>query len=364
MRGAAIALSLLAWPLVWVWGFGVAALTLLVDGLCWPCVAWRRRTPHQPDAPPRSKDASVIVLNYDGEEHLRVLLPTLEIAVERAPGDHEILVVDNGSSDGSVAFVEVAHPDVRVVRLPENRFFIRGNRAGVKEANGDILVFVNNDMRVEPDFLACLLEPFGEPDLFATTSRIEMAGIRVETGLTRLCWRRGALHYSQVDAPPNEALPAQWAGGGSSAFDRKKYEVIGGFEDLYEPCYVEDVSLSYQAWRNGWHVRYEHGSVVHHAHRATSSVVFGEGVTAYLEQRNRELFFWRSVTDVTMVLSRALWLPWNAFKDARRAGNAVAIRALLGALPRLPRAWVERQRGRARCRRTDRETLRIANRGA
>lgn len=363
MKSGAIALGLLCWPIVWAYGSTVAFCTLLIDLLCSPMVALRRRAMAVDDAPPASNNASVIVLNYQGVAFLKELLPSLEEAVARAPGSHEIIVVDNGSSDGSAALVERDHPQVRLARLSENRFFIRGNRAGVEVASRDVLVFVNNDMRVEPDFLVRLLNRFGDADLFGVTARIEMEGQHVETGRTRITWRRGALHFVQVEVTDDgaPAIPAQWAGGGSSAFDRRKYEALGGFEDLYEPCYVEDVSLSYQAWRRGWHILFEPNSVVHHVHRGTSSVVFGARRTNYLERSHRELFFWRSVTDPVMVLSHAFWLPWNVIKDAGRLGVLTQVRALLATLPRLPAAWGQRQVSRCTARRTDREVLAIAN---
>lgn len=361
MNAARAALGLLCWPLAHLWGFGVATLTSLLDLVATPWVAMRRAGARWPDDPPATRNASVIVLNYDGRHYLERLLPSLRTAVERAPGDHEILVVDNGSGDGSADWVEAHFPDVRLVRLPENRFFIRGNRAGVEAATRDVLVFVNNDMVVEPDFLARLLDRFGAGDVFAVTSRIDMQGKRVETGRTRLSFRRGALHFVQTDGPDADEIPALWAGGGSSAFDRRKLEALGGFEDLYEPCYVEDVSLSYRAWRRGWRVLYEPRSGVLHAHQATSSRVFTPGQRARIVLRNRELFFWRCFTSPRMVWGHALWLPWNLMKRAGQDGFGNQLAALALATARLPAAWRGRQRTRIHARRTDDDVLRIAN---
>lgn len=359
MKPRTVALGLLCAPLVWLYGFGVALAALAADLLA----LVRGRAPRDPalDRPPPARNASVIVLSYDGERFLRELLPTLEVAVQRAPGQHEIIVVDNGSRDGTAGFVAQHHPSVRLVRLPENRFFIRGNRAGVEAARGDVLVFVNNDMRVEPDFLAALLARFDAGDVFAVTARIEMAGERVETGRTRAYFRRGALHFVQVDGPRAEVVPALWAGGGSSAFDRRKWDALGGFEALYEPCYVEDVSLSYQAWKRGWRVLYEPASVVHHAHQGTSAVVFGSDGPRRLAACHRELFFWRSFTDPRMVLEHAFWLPWNVMKRADASGFGLELGALWAGIPRLPHALGARLRARAHERRSDAEVLRIAN---
>lgn len=345
--------------LLWLYAVPVLVVTLCLDLACTPWV-WLRRGRPQPDDAPRTRNAAILILNWNGTHFLQKLLPSVEVAVASAEGEHEVLVIDNGSTDDSVAMVEREFPWARIVRVPENRFFIRGNRAGVEQVSDDkdVLVFLNNDMVVEPRFLDALLARFGSGDLFAATSRIEMEGQRVETGRTRFFYKRGVFRQEQVAWRADVAVePAMWAGGGSSAFDRAKYDAIGGFEDLYEPCYMEDVSLSYQAWKRGWRVELAPDSVVHHVHRGTSEKVFGRRDVERLNQRNRELFYWRSVTDLGRVISHAFHQPWNAVKDARWTDLRLQFEAILGAIPRLPAAWIARQHGRAVKRVSDGEVL-------
>jgi hypothetical protein len=202
----AMPLLLLLWPQTLL----VAVTAILLDTICWPFVWFARRRVRHVDVAPPTRNASVIVLNWNGWHFLEHLLPTLQIAVARAPGDHEVIVVDNGSTDGSADKVAELFPWARVVRLPRNLFFIRGNRAGVEAATRDILVFLNNDMTVEPDFLVRLLERFGEPDLFAVAARIQMHGRRVETGCTRSFFKRGAFRLVHVDPYPAARVPTFW----------------------------------------------------------------------------------------------------------------------------------------------------------
>ncbi len=353
MRGLPRAALLLAWPLVALGAVAFALLLLAFDALCWPIALLLRRRP--PAVAPASRNASVVVLNYDGLHYLKELMPSLRRAVAACPGDHEVLVVDNGSADGSAEWLAAECPWARLVRLPENRFFIRGNRAGVEQATRDILVFLNNDMRVEEGFLIELLRPFSDPSLFAATARIEMDGERKETGFCRGFVRRGELRLVQEEGHAGPPQPVLWAGGGSSAYDRKKYLAVGGFEDLYTPCYVEDVSLSYQAWRRGWRSLYVHESVVHHAHRGTSSKVFSRAGVERLNFRNKELFFVRSITDPRLVLLHGLWFGWNLRKHARLLGLPLSdlVYAALAVLPRLPRAMALRAASLRDQRRSD-----------
>ncbi|MCA3007945.1 MAG: glycosyltransferase [Phycisphaerales bacterium] len=360
MNAAARVALTAAVPLAWLGALAGALLLLAIDLLCWPLARLGRRAPRD-DSPP-TRDASVVVLNWNGLHFLRELMPSLQVAVARCPGDHEVIVVDNGSADGSVDWLRAQCPWAKVVALPTNRYFIRGNAAGATAASRDLLVFLNNDMRVEPDWLAALLAPFGAPELFATTSRIEMQGTRRETGLTRCFVRHGELRFVQPPGGPGAGQPALWAGGGSSAFDRRKYDALGGFEDLYYPMYVEDVSLSWQAWRAGWRVEYAHDSVVHHAHRGSAAKAFGREGLERLDWRNRELFFVRNVTDPLLVLAHALCFGWNLRKQAALRGVPVAhgVRAAFAAIPRLPRAIWLRQAARLRHRRSDRDVLRAS----
>jgi len=365
MNPVARVLLTLLLPLVWLGAIVLALVLLLVDLVCTPFVLLRRRGP--PDRPPASRNASIVVLNWNGLHFLRELMPSLWIAVGRCPGDHEVIVVDNGSSDGSAEWLAAEHAAARLVRLPENRFFIRGNAAGAAVAARDLLVFLNNDMRVEPDWLVELLRPFAddnaEGDLFATTSRIEMREPRTETGLTRCFVRHGELRFVQHPGTPGPLQPVLWAGGGCSAFDRRKHDAIGGFEELYYPMYVEDVSLSWQAWQRGWRCVYVHDSVVHHAHRGTASKTFGRERLERLNWRNRELFFVRSITDPRLVLAHALGWGWNVRKQARLLGISLAdgVLATLTTWPRLPRAVLARERSRRHARRSTGAILRAAN---
>lgn len=350
---AALLSALLAWP--------VLLLVLLTDLLCWPFVRLLRR-PWGRGARDASR-ASIITVSWNGKPFLQNLPPSLQAAVQEHGGDHEVIVVDNGSEDGSAEWLAAEHPWVRIVRLPENRHFIRGNAAGAAVATRDILVFLNNDMRVEPDWLVELLRPFGPGDLFATTSRIEMRGARTETGLTRCVVRHGEIRFVHLAGQPGASTPVMWAGGGSSAFDRRKHDAVGGFEALYDPCYVEDVSLSWQAWRRGWRCVYVHDSVVHHAQRGSTGRLFGREALERLDWRNRELFFVRSITDPLLVLTHAALLPWHLQKRARQLELPIAsgVRAMFAVLPRLLHAIRERQRSRRHYRRTDRAVLAAVN---
>src|SRR5579883_2188769 len=132
-----------------------------------------RRTPRSAaDAPVGQASshhkASVVIPNWNGRDLLAKYLPSV---IEAMQGN-EIIVVDNGSTDGSADFVRATFPEVTVLALPENLGFGGGSNAGFRAATNDIVVLLNSDMRVAPDFLAPLLEGFRDADVFAVSCQI------------------------------------------------------------------------------------------------------------------------------------------------------------------------------------------------
>src|SRR4051812_25676627 len=138
----------------------VSACALLMADLLWRLYqAFTGRTAQSPESPqPRSVPtaATVVIPNWNGRDLLERYLPALQAAMVGNPSN-EILVVDNGSSDGSVEFLRERFPRVNVLPLPANLGFGGGSNAGFLAASNDIVVLLNSDMRVDKDFLAPLL---------------------------------------------------------------------------------------------------------------------------------------------------------------------------------------------------------------
>jgi sugar transferase (PEP-CTERM/EpsH1 system associated) len=286
----------------------------------------RRRLP--PDRAPKSGPASIIVLNWNGKSLLTEGLPSILRAVQVDGRPHEVMVVDNGSTDGSLEYLAEFFPQVRVLALNKNIGFAEGNNAGVKAARNDVVILLNNDMVVDPGFIGPLIKGFG-PKTFAVSSQIyiqDPARKREETGKTAALFRRGMIDYAHrgiADSPlPRQYYPVLWAGGGSSAFHRDKFLALGGFHKLYSPAYVEDTDLSYQAWRIGWEVLLAPESIVHHKHRASSNRRFSPKALQALVIRNQFLFIWKNFRSWRLLLSHGVFLPWNCYRLARDHGFA------------------------------------------
>jgi GT2 family glycosyltransferase len=263
------------------------------------------------DESPSTRAASIVIPTWNGRHHLEANLPSVLAAVEGNPG-HEVIVVDNGSDDGTVEFLEKRFPSVRVLAFSTNLGFGGGSNAGVREARNDVVVLLNDDMRVEPDFLEPLLEGFSDPRVFAVTAQIffsDPAKRREETGLAHGLWLNGRLHLRHlIDEQVDRLFPTFYAGGGSTAYDRRKFLELGGFDPLLEPFYYEDTDVSYMAWKRGWVVLYQPHSVVYHEHRGTIGKTFSAGYIQAIVERNQLLFLWKNIHGKGRLASNLFWL--------------------------------------------------------
>jgi len=277
---------------------------------------------------------SIVVLNWNGRHLLEESIPPLLQAVRKTGRDHEVLVVDNGSEDDSIAWLNKNYPQVRNLALDRNYGFGEGNNRGVAAAAHDIVVLLNNDMIVSEDFLPPLVEAFSDSTVFAVASQVFFpAGKRrEETGNTRGWMKWGYLHLSHDPIEDyhysRRYLPVLWAGGGAAAFDRAKFLALGGFSDIFSPCYFEDTDLSYRAWRRGWKVLVAAHSQVLHKHRSSSSSRFNAAALCRLIEQRRLWYLWKNYP-LPDVLRNLLWFPVHLTVKA-------GVKDYLGALRKLP----------------------------
>jgi GT2 family glycosyltransferase/glycosyltransferase involved in cell wall biosynthesis len=341
----------------------VASLCAIAVGftdLLWLLVGRRRLSR---DTQPRTDAASLVIPNWNGRELLERFLPSWVAAIENHPGS-EIVVVDNGSSDGSAEWVRLYYPQVRVLALPKNLGFGGGSNAGFRAAENDIVALLNSDMRVEPDFLAPLLAGFTDEKVFAVSCQIflgDKTKRREETGLTEGWWQDGALRVGhREDSAVNCLFPCFYGGGGSCAFDRRKFLELGGFDELLAPFYLEDTDLGFMAWKRGWKVLYQPDSVVHHEHRGTIGRTFSAGYIESILQKNFVLFAWKNIHEWRRLRASFPFAIGGAVVSARSGnvpGRTSAWR-ILRAARQIPGALRSRWRARSLAAISDSEVFR------
>lgn len=235
---------------------------------------------------------SVIVLTWNGRDLLSSCLDSLAVQDWR---DFETIVVDNGSTDGTVERIRASYPWVRLIRNETNQGFCRGNNQGIEAATGDVIVLLNNDAEAAPDFLARLasaVDEYPEHGMFA--ARIMMFDRRNvfdSTGLLvypdGICRSRGWLEkdLGQYDAPAEVLGP----NGCAAAYRRSMLEDVGLFDESYF-AYLEDLDLAMRGQLRGWSCLYVPSAVVYHKKSMTSG--YHSAFKAFLVERNR---LWNAV---------------------------------------------------------------------
>jgi GT2 family glycosyltransferase len=218
--------------------------------------------------------ASVVVLSFNGLEHLEICLSSL---CAQTFTDREILLVDNGSTDGSKAWIEARFPEVRVARLEQNRGVPAGVNFGIAEARGRFIAILNNDIEAHPEWLSesiRALEQHRDAGFTATRIRLFYQRDRLDT-TGDLYFRegfpakRGWLHR---DGPNFDA--AGWVFGACAAatvYRREVFDAVGNLDEDFEAM-LEDLDLSFRAQLQGFKCRYVPTAILYHKMGATLGV--------------------------------------------------------------------------------------------
>jgi len=232
-----------------------------------------------------SEGISVVIPSRNGKDLLAAALPGIERDLAGIPS--EILIVDNGSTDGTAASFPQATVDVSAGPLS----FARAVNRGIVRSHYSRICLLNNDMLIEPGFFRALLEPFDRvPDLFCSTAQIFFPpGVRrEETGKAVMARDAPADFPLRCDPPvPGEDHSyVLYGSGGCSLFDAAKLHALGGVQEMYEPAYVEDLDLGYRGWARAWPTVFTAGARVEHRHRATTSRYYTEEQLAQILEVN------------------------------------------------------------------------------
>ena len=332
---------------------------------------------------PSPGDVSVVTVNWNGKSHLSALLPPL-LALE--PG--EVIVVDNGSTDGSREFLRKRYPQVRLLENGINRGFAQPCNAGAETARRDCVAFINNDMRPEPDWLTAALEKLDARTPCVASRILDWEGRRID-------YNGSSLHYLGFGLQEDLGLPVEAAPrrdevlfpcGGAMLADRKVFLELGGFDADYFALY-EDVDLGWRLWLAGHRVVLAPDSVVRHRGHATLETRAPEK-TRYLMHRNALLTIFknyeeenfRKILPLALVLSikRAVHFSgvrkesfylWSETRHKLEEGDETARSRLLDSLNHLvalddvlqslPRLLEKRRRVQALRRRSDQEIMKL-----
>ena len=247
---------------------------------------------------------SIIITNYNGKRFLEECLSSI---ASQTFSDYETILVDNASRDGSVVFVKERYPWIRIIEKSENLGFAGGTNAGIREAKGEYILTLNNDTRLEPEFLEEMIaairtdEQVGmvAPKMLLMDGRINATGMCISR--SGAAWNRGMFEEDAGQYDLAERMIGACAG--AALYRRELFDEIGLFdEDFF--LYHEDVDLSFRAFLAGWDCLYWPEAVVWHVNSGTLG--FESENCVYYGNRNIIWFVVKSYPTWLLVSS----LPW------------------------------------------------------
>ena len=234
---------------------------------------------------------SVIIPNWNGESLLKINIPYLLEAVKIQKNSiAEIIVVDNGSRDGSVTYLEgLGNPVLKIVKIQKNLGFLVAVNRGVKVSKEDLICLLNNDVRVTNNFLVKPTKHFKERNVFGVGLHEKGEGPSIGY------FKQGFIDIAR-GVENNKLQNTFWVSGGSGIFRKSFWQKLGGFdESLLAPFYWEDFDISYRAMKRGYKLLWEPDSLVYHEHESTSKLL-NKSYTNFTKERNQLLVIWKNIT--------------------------------------------------------------------
>jgi len=284
----------------------------------------------------KSKLVSVIIVNWNGEKHLSYCLPSLE---KIDYSSFEIIVVDNGSTDDSVKYVETHFPKIKIIQNKKNLGFAKANNIGLKKAKGECILFLNSDTKVTPNFLTRLIKVMEKDKKIGVVQPkiVFMDSGKLQAGGAFLT-NTGFLYHFGYGRNPDEKKYNQQteilsANGSCMLAKREAIEKVGLFDpDFF--CYFEETDFCWRAWLAGYKIVYVPDSVICHKGAQTAKRLKSNFIN-YHSFKNRIASLIKNLGSVELFKTMPTHLlfcqlAFFAFLVMGRFSNAWAVQKAIG----------------------------------
>ena len=238
---------------------------------------------------------SVVIPNFNGRKLLEKNLPSL-VEASQNPENHilEIIIVDDGSVDDSVKYLNGNYQSLKLIKHTKNRGFSAAVNTGVRMAKGNLVLLMNNDVAPEKNFLVPVFKHFEENSVFAVS--LHEKGY----GYAKGSFSAGFIELSMGEEAES-ACRSFYVSGGSGIFRRDYWMKLGGMDEkLFSPFYWEDIDLCYRAQKHGFINMWEPEAKVVHNHESTMSN-FPQKYVQRIRERNRLLMIWKNIHSPKLV---------------------------------------------------------------
>lgn len=254
---------------------------------------------------------SIVIPNYNGEHLLRTNLPQ----IISASGNCEIIIVDDGSKDGSCQLIDKHFPQIKIIPLGKNYGFATAVNTGVKNSSGELVMLLNSDVIPQKNYLNPLVKHFQDLKVFAAGS-LQRTGKEWQSQTSQ---GRGIGKFSRgflVHSPGRLDKPdTLWVFAAAAMYRKSIWESLGGMNEIYNPFYWEDIDISYRALKLGYKIIFEPKSMVHHSQGQSIESSFKVNKIKQIVYRNQILFIWLNITDFRYLFSHILYLPYHVVRS-------------------------------------------------
>ena len=226
---------------------------------------------------------SVVIPVYNGRKYLEDNLPFVnKLDV------NEIVIVDDASTDGSAEFIAKNYPNIKLIKHDANKRFPISVNDGFKNATGDIVFLLNQDLKPHRDLVKNALRHFKDDCIFAVTFN------EGDHSWADGKWISGMLEFTngKLDDKLHESL---WPSGGGSAIRRDVWNKLGGFDPIFTPGYFEDLDLGLRASKAGYKNIWDPRCTVTHLVSGTFPKVFTPKKLQYIKERNYLIAVWKNI---------------------------------------------------------------------
>ena len=288
---------------------------------------------------------SVVIVNWNGRVHLERCLAVLAVqTLER----FEVILVDNGSTDGSVEMIQRQFPRVRMISNSSNLGFAAANNVGIRASTADHIATLNNDTEPRPDWLERLLAPaLADPSVGMVASKmifahrpgtINSAGIALDPA--GIAWDRLGGEPDREGGAVEEVFGPC---AGAALYRRAMLDEVGLFDEEFF-AYLEDLDLAWRARLAGWRALYAPTAVVSHVHSATG--VEGSPFKNYHLGRNKLWTIAKNYPAPQLYLALPLIVAYDlaaTLYGLATRRDLASLRGRLAGMAGLPRQWPKRR---------------------
>lgn len=260
---------------------------------------------------------SVLIPTYNGKDRLKKNLPAVIEAINQFDPRHEkseIVILDDASPVKNIeSFLNEKFPQVKYSRSKKNLRFARNCNQGARLAKYGIIIFLNDDVQPEVNFITPLIKHFHDLKVFGVGCLEQnLAGSPPEIilgGRGILEFKRGLFIHHR--AKNQKLIQTDWITGGSGAFNKKLFLELGGFNPIFSPAYWEDLDLSYRAKKLGYKIIFEPQAKVKHFHEQTNLQIFGSPKIQIISFRNQLIFTWKNLDSPKKLAEHLIWFPYH-----------------------------------------------------